>query len=99
MRVEVWCRPLAVRVGAPKGRVLVGGWEDAVSTSPETAALRAVELTNSHPEKLDGWMAVTRREWDSVAGGLAVGVGDAVVAGGACFERVVGGGLVAISRP
>lgn len=98
VRVDVWCRPLAVTPGGVGRRVLVGGWDDPVSSSPGAAASRAVELTNANPGGLEGWMAVTRREWDSVAGGLAFGVGDVVVAGGVCFERTTGG-LVPVSRP
>lgn len=91
MKVEVWCRPLAVVPGVRSPLQKLAEWDDPDSGSPSRAAERAWEITNAHPERLEGWMAVVRRMWDDAAGGLSFGVGDVVVVDGTRFECPVGG--------
>lgn len=91
MRVEVWCRSMAVPVGSPSLHRMVMAWDDPDSRNQQAAAQRAVELTNAFPGNLEGWMAEVRKAWDSVAGGLSFGVGDYVLVDGKKVERVPGG--------
>lgn len=82
VRVELWCRPLAVRKGHPPAVSKLLEWDDPSAVSPTEAAERAWSVTNDDPSGLAGWMLEQRRRWDAVAGGLSIGVGDVVVAGG-----------------
>lgn len=91
MKVEVWCRPLAIVPGVQSPQQKLAEWDDPESTSPSRAAQRAVEITNACPELLEGWTARVRQEWDAAAKGLAFGVGDFVIVDGVKFERTANG--------
>ena len=97
MNVEVWCRSLAVLPGQPPRHAPVLSWDDPVSGTPRAALEKAWSLTNANPERLDGWEAGVRSEWDRVAGGLSLGVGDVVVVDGTRYSCVTGGFVPEVS--
>jgi hypothetical protein len=91
VRVEVWCRPMAVVPGVVSRHELVASWDDPESTTAVAAAERAWTATNAHPETLSGWMREARRVWDPAARGRSLGVGDVVVVGGTRLRCVATG--------
>lgn len=91
MRVEFYAESLAVPAGGTAALALVGTWQDPDARSALDAAERAWHHTSVPPHKMDEAGLALRQQILSATGGVRVGVGDVIVAGGVPLRCVSSG--------